>query len=392
MTRPPRILFVHAGGRRERLARLEQGGALAEEFFYGLPQLRRLGFDVDLLETSDLEPSPHALRFRWAAYKDRRRYRRLGMAHCERLFVGTRFDEYDVIIAGTEYVALGLLDHLRRTPNKPKLLFFVMGMLSKPLVGFQEGSRARDRALHRYRRLLQRASYALFLGEGELQKALEHFPELKGRLCLLPFGVDTGFWTPGDAQSDGSLLFVGNDANRDVEMLVDLAAVMPERKFIALTARLKGRPVPPNLEVVVSGWKSEVLSDEEIRDYYRRAAAVILPIKDTWQPSGQSVALQAMACGRPVVISDFAGFWERGAFRDGEEIFYASPNSAASFAVILSTLLSQPELAARVGEQARQLIIQRYSLDSFGQRLARFVESAAAQENSSRRERAAAAQ
>lgn len=365
---------------------------MAEEFFYGLPQLRRLGLDVDFLEISDLDPEPHALRFRWAAFKDRRRQRRLRMAHCERFFVETRFDDYDVVIAGTEYVALGLLDRLRRTPHKPKLLFFVMGMLSKPLISFQEGSRAQERALRRYRRLVQRASYALFLGEGERQKALECFPDLKDRLCLLPFGVDIGFWTPGEAQSDGSLLFVGNDANRDVEMLLALAEAMPEQKFTALTARLKDRPVPPNLKVVVSGWKSEILSDEEVRDYYRRAAAVVLPIKNTWQPSGQSVALQAMACGRPVVISDFAGFWERGAFRDGEEIFYASPNSVESFTSVLSTLLAQPELAGRVGEQARRLVSRKYSLASFGQRLASFVESAVAEGNGRRERPAAAAQ
>ena len=37
----------------------------------------------------------------------------------------------------------------------------------------------------------------------------------------------------------------------------------------------------------------------------------IIPLKNSIQPSGQSVALQSMACGTPVVITETFGFWDK---------------------------------------------------------------------------------
>jgi glycosyltransferase involved in cell wall biosynthesis len=377
MEKRPRVLFVHAGGRRERLAQLEQGVPMAQEFFYGLPQLRKQGLEVDLLETTELAPDAETWRYRWADRKDRRRSRELGMAHCERLFVEerSRLRTYDLLVAGTEYVALGLADHLRdwRGHGCVPMLFFVMGMLSKPLWRFPDGSRQRRRALNRYRDLLRVSRGALFLGEGEYRAALRLFPDLHPRLHFVPFGVDTDFWTPGQEASNAGeryVLFVGNDANRDIDMLLQIARAMPDQRFVALSSLLRDKVVPPNLQVIASHWKKAVLTDAEVRAYYRNAAAVLLPIKETLQPSGQSVALQAMACGCPVVISDFGGFWESGVFSDEDDIFFAQPNKLEAFVRSLSCLTRKPDLARRVGLNGRARVLERYRLDLFADRLA----------------------
>jgi glycosyltransferase involved in cell wall biosynthesis len=254
--------------------------------------------------------------------------------------------------------------------NPPRMFFFVMGMISKPLLRFAEGSRPLKRALARYRDLLGCCGGALFLGRGEYEAVVRHFPDLKDRCRFLPFGVDVDFWTPAAAPPEDYFLFVGNDRRRDVDMLVRIARLMPDQRFVALTSLLDGCDVPRNLEVLASDWKSQILSDAEVRGYYRKAAAVVLPIKETWQPSGQSVALQAMACGRPVVISEFSGFWDPGAFRDGVEMLIASPNSAEAFVSALSRLRTQPDLAAEIGALARRCVLERYSLTLFASRLA----------------------
>jgi glycosyltransferase involved in cell wall biosynthesis len=294
------------------------------------------------------------------------------MEHCERLFLdpSVQLQDYDVVIAGTEYVALGLADYIRRMKNPPRMLFFVMGMISKPLLRFAKDSGSLKRALARYRDLLGCCGGALFLGRGEYEAVVRHFPDQKGRCVFLPFGVDVDFWTPAAAAPEDYILFVGNDPRRDVDMLIRIARLMPDQRFVALTSLLDGRQVPSNLEVVASDWKSQILSDAEVRNYYQRAAAVVLPIKETWQPSGQSVALQAMACGRPVVISEFSGFWEPGAIRDGVEFLIASPNSAEAFVSALSRLRTQPDLAATMGTLARRCVLERYSLTRFATRLA----------------------
>ena len=347
---------------------------MAQEFFYGLPQLRNLGLNVDFLETSDLHPEEQTLGFKWAAFKDRQRSKQLGMEHCERLFLdkAAQIDNYDVIIAGTEYVALGLVDRLRKYNRPPPLLFFVMGMLSKPIQKFDAHSLRQKFAVGRYGQLLKMSSHALFLGQGELRLAENLFPHMKNRFRFLPFGVDTSFWTPKYDGIGEYVLFVGNDRNRDLDLLKQIASAMPTQKFVAITTLLENTEVPSNLEIVAGNWKHEILSDADIRQYYQNAAAVILPIKDTYQPSGQSVALQAMACGRPVIISNFAGFWEPCAFENGRDILFADANSVSSFTDHISKLVSQPDLANQIGSRARQLVAQRYSIDQFADQLSTY--------------------
>lgn len=379
-SRSPRILFVHAGGRRERLARLDAGETMPREFFYGYTELRDHGFEIDLAETSDGENQPRSWRYRWTERKDKKRRTLTSMPHCERLLLplSKRLQDYDHIIAGNEYVALGLLDLVKRHAPTTPFVFFVMGMLSKALASLPTG---REAALARYRGLLKQASAALFLGAGE-QKAFEGWlPDYRDKMRFSSFGVDTGFWTPGDRQSlpraDAPVLFVGNDAHRDIDLLIDLATAMPDIRFLALTSLIKDQYVPTNLEVIKSNWKHGLLSDEEVRAHYWRARAVVLPIKTTFQPSGQSVALQAMACGCPVVISAFDGFWEPklDGCCDDSGLLRVQPSDVESFASTLRNLIDDPAKADAIGRHGRRMVEERYTLRRFGDRLASFLEA-----------------
>ena len=62
------------------------------------------------------------------------------------------------------------------------------------------------------------------------------------------------------------------------------------------------------------------------------------------------VALEAMACGTPVIASEVGGL----AFlvRDGETGFHVEDQNAAALAGKLSQLLDDPTLRTRLGQQA----------------------------------------
>ena len=53
----------------------------------------------------------------------------------------------------------------------------------------------------------------------------------------------------------------------------------------------------------------KIISQMKIRELYQDAFAIIIPLKDVFQPSGYSVTLQAMACGKPVVLTKTKGLW-----------------------------------------------------------------------------------
>ena len=65
-----------------------------------------------------------------------------------------------------------------------------------------------------------------------------------------------------------------------------------------------------NAEVIYGNWHNDALTDAKIKEYYENALLTFLPLKETYQPSGQSVALQSMSLGVPVMITKTMGFWD----------------------------------------------------------------------------------
>ena len=116
-------------------------------------------------------------------------------------------------------------------------------------------------------------------------------------------------------------------------------------------------------------WHRLVLSDVEVRDAFRGAAAVVVPVKDVPQPSGQSVTLQASACARPVVLSRTRGLWDPDGLRDGENVMLVPPASPDALSLAVGRLLAEPGVAHGIGRAARLRVEQRSSVEGYAERL-----------------------
>ncbi len=180
------------------------------------------------------------------------------------------------------------------------------------------------------------------------------------------FGVDVNFWCPGERSVDeGYLLAVGNDARRDYSTLVEAAKGL-DRPVKILTNRVLPADLPPNVEHLRGSWHRPAVSDEELRELYRGATGVVVPLTEALQPSGQSVALQAMACGKTVVMSRTGGLWTGEDFVDGEHLrLVPGGNAEALRAVIKMPALPEPMI--------RQRVVDRGSIDGFAARLGKVL-------------------
>ncbi|MET9324798.1 glycosyltransferase [Streptomyces sp. NPDC003038] len=88
----------------------------------------------------------------------------------------------------------------------------------------------------------------------------------------------------------------------------------------------------------------------DIRPWLRAADLVVLPSR--WE--GMALApLEAMACGRPVLVSDVNGARESLPRGQGR-LCLVPPEDPTALAKALGRLLAQPRLLAELGEQARQ--------------------------------------
>ena len=111
---------------------------------------------------------------------------------------------------------------------------------------------------------------------------------------------------------------------------------------------------------------ADSMSDDDIRRLYNRARAVIVPLKDVYQPSGYSVTLQAMSCGRPVVLTKTRGLWAAEHFIDGENCLLVSPGNAAALGAAIGRLTADENLRTRIGVAARETVLRNFMLDKTG--------------------------
>lgn len=333
--------FLFSSGRRERL---ELGGPT--EFLYGFAELKAAMRPVAMFEEDDIGFG--------------RRWPRIFEALSSRLAAAigvsprliARLDsalrgplaQYDVIVATTQSIgmALAVLKALGR--HDKRLVIMTMG-----LIGAEE--RSWKRRLHS--KLLADVDLAV-LSKQEVTSIRSWIGE-RTRLSDFTFGVDLNFWTPeGDVGSE--VLSIGNDPARDFVTLLE--AWRPEFPPLRI---ITSRPISadkPNVIIERGDWRSLALSDEDIRDRFRRARLVVTPVIDTIQPSGQSATLQAMACGRPVIMSQNRGLWDRE-FMNSNVCRLVPPGDSKALSEAVQAMLDDRVGSEEMGHAARRSMVER---------------------------------
>ena len=156
----------------------------------------------------------------------------------------------------------------------------------------------------------------IFLSEGEMNFARNKFKNFSHKFYLLPFAVDRDIWKYSEVPKQG-VLFVGNDGFRNFEMVHDIINSLPNVQFTVVSEFINEENlIHNNFKVYKGSWGHPAISDTELSELYARSLVTILPLKNSLQPSGQSVALQSLSCGTPVIISLTDGFWDLKNFQD----------------------------------------------------------------------------
>ena len=127
--------------------------------------------------------------------------------------------------------------------------------------------------------------------------------------------------------------------------------------------------MPDNVTWQPADWYTQVLSDDAVRDLYRRASVVVVPTKDVPQPSGQSVALQAMATGRAVVLTRTRGLWAPDELRDGGNVMLVPPADPVELAHTVNLLLDDPDRVTALGVAARVSVLRDATTERYAERL-----------------------
>jgi len=212
-----------------------------------------------------------------------------------------------------------------------------------------------------------------------------------GEVSLVLHPADSAFWRP--ATSDA-------ERDQDTQLLHAAGLTLPPHAVVIASAGLEFRDYPTLLAAVpqlssttrvviaaASPWSKRkdtaggrdlppnvqrvALTPLQLRALYRRAQLVAIPLYDVDFQAGSLVAYEALACGRPVVISHTRG--QNDIVRADETGCYVPPGDSAALATALTTLLADPARCARMGAAARADVEAGLNLDTYLAQMVQFV-------------------
>jgi len=196
------------------------------------------------------------------------------------------------------------------------------------------------------------------------------------RVNRIDFQVDASFFDDGGTAPAGPVLSVGREL-RDYptwfEALegTDLRAlVIASSPWSRREDQTAGRTIPENVQL------KKGLTYEELRACYRAAPLVVVPLQDVASPAGITSILEAMACSRPVVVSDTPGI--REVIRPGVTGELVPCGDAGALRRTVQDLLAEPERLARMGRAARDWVLEGRTIEHFVERISAVAERALA--------------
>jgi len=190
------------------------------------------------------------------------------------------------------------------------------------------------------------------------------------------------------------LLAVGSE-HRDYRTLAEAARGLPVDIQIAAGSHWARTladidECPPNVEYI-----DQVLDFEALRERYRSALAVVVPLLDVPNQSGVTTILEAMSVGIPVIVTatqgqrecvvgplvradgtlDTAATNDRGPYLFGRIApgspdpsgLYVSPGDPASLRSAIQRLLDDADLRAHLGANAERAARDSFTLESFAE-------------------------
>ena len=366
------ITYVYAGNRKNKYL---TDSYESKDFFYGLFSFDKNKYNVEIIEMED----HNSLISNFLSFIDKIFQRIFSLPfYFSKL---TTFKNFN-ILKKSNYVllvneavgcsSLLLLIVLRFFYNV-KVSVFVMGLYSKNLK-FKKLQKIHNAIIKFFVFFVDNM---FFLGRGELEKAKEIHGD-NSKLIYFPFCIDTNFWI-GDIEVNheamsNDIIFVGNDGNRDIETLIEIAKNLPEINFIFVSEHKALKEFQlPNVQIFNGSWANELLTDTELKALYKSSKLTIIPLINSTQPSGQSVALQSMAVGTPVMITKTDGFWDINEFRDSEDVFFVLNNDISFWEEKIKNVLSNTKLMSCVSTNAKEKVINNYNLDKFSEKLFRYI-------------------
>jgi glycosyltransferase involved in cell wall biosynthesis len=217
------------------------------------------------------------------------------------------------------------------------------------------------------KRVLRRMDVVWTLSRPQVQAVTQWLGPGAPPVRYLRFGIDEKFFEQRPYPERPMILSAGGDRDRDPATLFEaLAIVLESRPDVEVVVQTSSRlKPPPGVKTVPR------MNHRALRDLYGRASIVAVATRQNLHASGMTVALEAMAVGRPVVATNTPGMSDY--VRHGETGLLVPALDAAELAQALLALLAEPARAREMGTVGRKLLEADFTSSRMNAALAGFV-------------------
>jgi glycosyltransferase involved in cell wall biosynthesis len=268
-------------------------------------------------------------------------------------------------------------------------------LMNRPVFGCFQGGNYHHNHLERLvrRHSLHACAGLIIPTEIEERRVIRHYKVSPPHFARIFNPVDTDVWRPGNRYEARATLGISNQARvvawhgrvavhkKGLDVLLDawerVRAHADHELLLLLVGtgddadRFERRLASIGNSSIL--WHNRFLHDQEIvRRYLSAADVYVFPSRYEGLPVA---LLEAMACGLPVVATEFEGVAE---IVDGTEAsggILVPQGDSGALAVAIVRLLRDPDLRLELGNRARRTAVERFSLKPTGERLRAFLQA-----------------
>jgi glycosyltransferase involved in cell wall biosynthesis len=188
----------------------------------------------------------------------------------------------------------------------------------------------------------------------------------RSKLIVVPYGVDTSFWSAADEAEDNLVVSAGRE-HRDYRTLVEAlptgvrAIIADHSPHTPHATRRDPLDWPPSVTRVA-------VDPQGLRALYARATVVVVPVVETLMPAGITTLLEAMSMGQAIVATETTGL--RGILTHGQNAMLVAPGETGAMRNTIAELLKSSETRQELGIRARRTAVERFDVDVFADALA----------------------
>lgn len=236
----------------------------------------------------------------------------------------------------------------------------------------------------------QTCDHVIATTEPQTELLQEHYDVLERHITVIPPGMDENRFSPARKEERERLreqyglraqdvLALGRMAtNKGYDLLLQ---AMPTTLELApdsrLVAALGGeaseqdeagvgelRSLAQELGIMEQIKWVQYVPDEDLANYYRAASVFALPSR--YEPFGM-VAIEAMACGTPTVVTTHGGLFDLIDF--GQHALYADPFRPPEFGAMLAMPLLHPRLAQELSVEGARFARRNFGWTGIAKRI-----------------------